>query len=186
MEKVIKFVQEYLEEEHRTVIAFYTERDQDRYQQRKCKLDAFSIPEVEDKLISRSSTPSEEFFEAGEGNVNSGVIAKRPLFQIKLYKHPEFGELYRVYLGPTHIFSNSSLYDVNLFVTEVEGQLKVIAVYKFNRFAGRQRRNYFTDHGLGWNYQSGKKIETLGILLDVRKFQVPDDQHGVLAEYNAE
>jgi hypothetical protein len=186
MEKAIEFVQEYLEEEYRTIIALYTERDQDKYKHQKAKLDAFSIPEVEDEQLSRASAPSEEFFDVGEGNVNAGLIVKRSLFQIKLYKHPEFGELYRVYLGPFRCFSKTPIYDINLFVTEVAGELKVVARYKFNRFPNRQSQTYIADNGLIWNYQSGKQIETLGTLLDARKFQAPDDRYGVLVEYKSE
>ena len=96
--------------------------------------------------------------------------------------------IYRVYLGPEMgVFMKPPTYDLNIFITEVDGNLKIFSVYRFNRwFPQRATSEYIVDNGLGWNHVSGDKIKSLGTLLKVRKFQAPRDVSGTLAEYNAE
>lgn len=187
MERVLDFVHLYLEEEYRAVVAQYTQRDPAQYDRQMAKLSAFSAPDVDIVTLHRPFQPDDKFFAIGEEKLAKGELGKRVLFQVKLYKHSQIGLIYRVYLGPDEVFSQPPTYASNIFVTEIDGNLKIVSIYQFNRwFPQRKGPSYIYDNELGWNYASGQKIKSLGTLLEVRKFQAPRDVSGTLAEYNAE
>jgi hypothetical protein len=183
VEKVIKFIRKYCEEDYRVTLARLTERDYDKYERRRARITPYFLSGVDDGQRRHPDT-SDAWFKTSEKRVKDGALTKRKLFQVKLYRHPLFNKLYRAYLGPNKIYPNDPIYDLNLFIAEMDGTLKIVSRYMFNRFPKRQSSAYISDNGLLWNYESGKKIDTLGTLLQVRKFQAPDDRYG--PEYNAE
>lgn len=185
MEKMIEWMNDFIADDHGVTLARLTERDHEKYCQLREALLPFYCEGVDDGQY-RHPDQDEETFQINAVRVEQGKVVPRALFQIKRYRHPRWGDLYRAYLGPDELFPRPPIYDQNLFIAPVDGRFKIIAVYKFNRFPERRREKFIIDNGLCWNYRSGEPIKTLGALQETLKFQVPDDRHGALKEYNAE
>lgn len=183
MRKVEAFIQDFIRAEYEALVAQYTERDEAAFQAKRAKLKAFFANGTEPEL-SRIGPPDEDWFAAGERMMELKSLAPRVLFQVKAYRHPEYGRLYRAYLSSIAApRGQGPLYFKNYFIAERDGQLKIVSHYDLDIIPD-QEGDRLEDGGLAWIWTSGDRLRTLGELEDSRKFQPPDDP-AQRAEYEA-
>src|SRR4051812_27694409 len=100
MQEILNFINTFISIEMSALEAKYIERDNQIYEHKKKGMERSLDPTVESGL-GRALIPDDEWFEEGEKMVRSGTIIPRRIFQIKTYKHPLLGTLYRVYTSST-------------------------------------------------------------------------------------
>ena len=185
-QNIIDFAKQYVQIEYETFVMHATEADQEIYAKQRQKLAAFSQPDVQDGT-QRPKAPDEGWLERGRKRVKKGNLVQRPLFQIKWYIHPMLGDLYRIYLGSTtKPRDQPQIYNICLFASKIDNDLKIISRYGFNRFPERNYDTILEEKGLVWVYESGVIIKELGRFQESIKFEEPGDRLGVLADYQAQ
>jgi hypothetical protein len=183
MDEVIDFLRDYIETEYQILLVRYSERDEQLFLGQLAQIKPFLAPGVESNL--ERPPPDEDWFTIGKKMIAGGAVAPRTLFQVKMYRHSEHGDLYRAYVSDTsRPRGKRSNYFANFFVAPVLQQLKIISRYDLDILPD-QKGERFEAQGLSWIWHSGLTIEELGTLIEVRKLQVPDESFA-LAEYLTE
>ncbi len=180
IEVAVEFIKAFIEKEYQALVSQYTERDEAIFQAKVAELEAYYEPDIP-SMLNRPNPPDEEWFELGKQSVEQS-LTPRILFQIKEYEHPSLGKLYRCYVGQNFRARNNNQahYILNLYVAQKDGGLKIVSKYHIDR------NKTTLDTGLdSWSYRDGIELETLGNLLEVRKFREPTPPEQ-LAEYLAE
>jgi hypothetical protein len=180
MEEFINFLEEYIKNEHQMYISGLSERNVDLFQKKYAE---FESKYYENGIVNYNITtprPSdEEYFQNGKEIIEKAI--PRIVFQIKKYDHQEWGILYRCYLSRTSPSKRlEKSYLENFFIIKKVNDYKIISVYTIP-IGLRRLRPDLRD----WRYSQGKEISDLGKLLEVKKFQPPEDPIQ-LEEYNAE
>ncbi len=168
MEKAISFIQAFIQHEHEGLIALYCERDKEAFKARKATVSQYYAPGIT-TMIDRPFKAADDWFK--DRAEAERLLRPRKLFQIKHYRHPKYGDLFRCYVSDTHPRSDS--YFSCLYVADVEGKLKIISRYNVD---------YDTN---GWINRGGATITNPGKLIAVRKFLVPSNPEH-LKEYESE
>ena len=166
MEKVIRFIHNFLTQEYEVMIQMRTEPDVLLTEHNLNSLNQF-FQELHSGLNLSSSRTMEE---------RTTVIRQlqpRILFQINQYVHASLGTIYRVYLSSP--FWGDNNYYVNFYVVNTEKGLKIVSRYIicYNCNGTGYCAELLCDEcqGFGWNWRGGKKIESLGKLVTERKFK---------------
>jgi len=167
MEDAINFIKQFIDEEYEALVAQWTEHDNSVFKTKRRELNRFYGPDITPE-INRPRSVDKRWFEKAKKYLD--MIQPRILFQVKQYEHPTLGNLYRCYVSTTQ--RSNSTYFACLYVAHTEQGLKIVAQYN-------------TDFEGGWDWSGGVKLETLGKLIEVRKFQAPTEPEN-LKEYEAE
>jgi hypothetical protein len=167
MEDAINFIQAFIGKEYEALVAQWTERDDSIFEEKRNEVrqfyGAYLTPEV-----NRPEPVDNKWFKKGKKYLD--MIQPRVLFQVKQYEQPTLGNLYRCYVSTTQRDDNN--YFSCLYIGNTEQGVKIVAQYN-------------TDFEGGWNWRGGVKLDTLGKLIEVRKFQAPTDPEN-LKDYEAE
>lgn len=185
MEEAIDFIRAFIKKEYEALVAQWSERRDDIFAAKKRDVQRF----YGRGLIAKANRPTpsdDEWFEKGAEQLD--MLQPRVLFQVKYYRHPTFGDLYRCYVSSTTKFDDAEYFSC-LYVANTEHGLKIVAQYNLCftcNGTGMQGGKSCPDCNFnGWNWRGGVKLETLGKLVEVRKFQAPDHPEQ-MKEYNAE
>ncbi len=183
IEKVKEFIGELLEIEYKTTILYYTEKDQNVYQESHNRLKSFFEDYISPEISSRKNP--ETPLSMGQSALEN--IIKRVCFQIKEYGNEEYGKIYRCYIsynynGKSEV--NKLKYWQNYFVAQINGDFKIVSDY--TKKSGMDEKNKFpVDLNKSWDHIDGDKISIPGKPTAVLKIQPPT--HPVeLSEYNGE
>lgn len=181
MEEVLAFLEAFVKEEYETIIALHTEPNDDIFEAKCSRLNNLLVKDLDSELY-RSSAKNLESVEKV-----LRTYQPRILFQVKQYNHPIFHELYQAYMSST--WRGSNHYFTSFFIGKVANSLKVLAQYNIcNECNGTGwQDDYHCEecNGFGWNWRGGFKLKELGKLVDVCKFQPPDNPTQI-TEYKAE
>lgn len=185
MDEVMAFLREYIEKEYEAERASFTERDEAKFTERLVALH----PYYEGNLRTGLSRPI-EFTDAEweRRRAKAGEVIPRNLFQVKRYRHPRFGDVYRAYVSFTKTYGAGTC-NYSMFVREIDGALKVFALYHMCHTCygtGSDDGDACADcRGRGWTWATGHDFGgDFGSLVEVRKLQPPGPR--CLPEYDAE
>ncbi len=129
MEKVISMVQKLFDVEFKALSASLVERDDSLFTNQISELKGYFEKNVQND-IRRPENPSEEWFQLGEEVLAKGKLCPRLIFQVKRYRHKQYGDLFRVYASSTtQPAPGQSGYSICLFITDWEEKLLVISRY---------------------------------------------------------
>ncbi len=186
MEKVLNFVNNFLNKEYEAIVAMNVERDDEIYRAKIAIVRSFLAQDLVLKF-SRPSDPEdmEEWFADGDEIVSDGNIQPRTLFQIKEYAHPTYKQLYRLYVSlPRKYRKGNPSYVVNFYIVP-EGELfKIISQYDYDVCPDKKGIR-MKDGGLTWMWMGGEQLKNFGTFVRSVKFQPPfQPEH--LVEYEAQ
>ncbi|MDQ2807417.1 MAG: hypothetical protein M3Z04_10985 [Chloroflexota bacterium] len=186
MDQVVEFMRDFIKAEHATQLVLYTESDETVLLAKLDQLEAFYAPGVEPSVKAPVARDAAYFEQAKK---SLATVQPRVLFQIKHYKHPKMGDLYRCYLSENIRAGDKASYFANLYVADRKGQLQIVSQYLIcldcdgtGRIDGKRCPEC---KGKGWDYFYGVRIANPGELIEVRKLHKPDNPQQ-LAEYEAE
>ncbi|HYH02627.1 MAG TPA: hypothetical protein VEC37_05965 [Bacillota bacterium] len=180
MEELIYFLEKYIEDEHKMFIAGLSEKNvslfKKEYENFKTKYYQYGIGNFN---ITTPRQPYGEYFERGKQIIANAI--PRIIFQVKKYNHPEWGVMYRCYLSGTSPSINMEKnYEENFFIVKKDGDYNIISIYttpiEIKKLHPDLRE---------WDHRQGIEIKELGTLVEVKKFQPPEDPVQ-LEEYKAE
>lgn len=178
------FARDLIDREFEAYQAKYLQRDEVLARATIARFLELVEGEVETDMV-RPIAPGEAWFAAGQAMLANGMLAPRILFQIKAYRHPNLGRLYRLYMSaPTRPRSGNAGYYTNFYASDTGSGLKVIARYDLDLLPDQPGERIRMDR-LSWIFAGGVSLETLGSLLEVKKFQAPGQKEH-LAEYELE
>ena len=184
MDEAARFAADFIAREFAAYQAKYLQRDETQARATIARFLELVEDEVESDMV-RPIAPVDAWFETGQAMLAGGLLTPRTLFQIKAYRHPELGRLYRLYVSaPSRPRSGGSSYFTNFFAADTDSGLKVIARYDIDLLPD-QPGERLQINGLDWIFAGGTSLETLGSLLEVRQFEPPSrSEH--LTEYELE
>ena len=171
MDKAVAFIRTYIEKEYDTEIAHYTERDDSVFKAKLTELNKMYAAGLTSEIYRPKGVP-ESRFKRWQKQLEQ--TQKRVLFQVKKYNHPDHESLYRFYLSSTQLGDDT--YFTCFYLANTENGLKIVSQYNVSSDQG---------NGISWNWRGGLKLDKLGELVEVRKFQAPTDPEH-LKEYEAE
>jgi hypothetical protein len=185
MDEVLRFLEEFIEKDHRAHQAIFTEPDDNAY----ARIEAETYPFLEGTLrteLGRPLNQPPDKFEARRKYV-SEVVA-RALYQVKRHEHPTLGEIYRAYLGATVNYA-AGHYRYSAFVRRTPGGWKIFSLYFACDTCGATGRDEgarcLDCRGLGWTWATGHRFDSgFGKLVEVHKREEPCERYR--AEYDAE
>lgn len=184
LDDAITFIHSFFSKEYNALVAQYTERDDKLFEASRQELEIFVAADVRNEA-QRPPKANERWFDVGERMVNNDQVAPRTLFQIKAYRHPNFGTLYRAYASlPVPPRAKGIDYFTNFYIIFIDGHSKIISRYDLD-ILPEPNAEKLKDNSLTWVYHSGEVLNTLGDLLKVRKFQAPNKPN-TMREYEAE
>lgn len=180
MEQFKKFLEKYIEEEHKLYIAGLSETNVDlfleKYKNFENKYYEYGIVNYN---ISTPREPFKKYYARGKKIIEDSI--PRIIFQIKTYEHSDFEIVFRCYLSrtspPKQMPRN---YYENFFVVKKDNDYKIISIYTI-KIGLKKISTDLKD----WEYSRGKEMVRLGKTLDIMKFQPPEDPVQ-LEEYKAE
>lgn len=157
----------------------YTERDETIYRRRLAALEGFYArghwPHAE-----RPAPPDEEWFRLGDDYAKRWLMP-RVIFQVKEYRHPAMGSLWRAYVSHvSRTLDASSAYFACMFVARQDEDLRLISTYHVDLDATQLRPDL-----RDWCHRGGQELDQLGRLSAVMKLQAPTEPRD-LAEYRDE
>lgn len=171
MEEVITFLEDFIGEEYKTIIALHTESSDDIFEAKRSKLDSHFAMGLDSELYRSSSKNLNDL------DKTLRTFQSRILFQVKRYDYPVFHGLYRAYMSSTWRGSNS--YFTNFFIGNIDSNLRIVAQYNICNDCngtGWQNDVYCEECcGFGWNWRGGLKLEALDKPCEVLKIQPPAD-----------
>lgn len=187
IDEVTLFIQNFIFAEHEAKVAASTERnDIIRIQKAEAALQYFDPSTGIDLTFAWERTPDEESIERSKQTVER--MRPRILFQVKQYKHPKLGILYRAYVSTPYTYNTSYSDSIYLTITAEYG-FKIISKYAYCmdcEGTGKKGDNLcYMCKGSGWEYAGGMELDTLGDLISVHKFKAPTDPAS-LKDYEAE
>lgn len=123
-----EFIESYLDAEYAERLASRTEFDEVLDERRRTSESFFhSTPDSPMfSVIGRRIGYSAE--ELAEYAQTAGQIARRVLFIVAEFEHPEWGNLFAGYVSGASV-TTTGAYDSKLFVKEIKGRPKIIAQY---------------------------------------------------------
>jgi hypothetical protein len=158
VEKAIEFIKSFINQEYKSLVVEKTERDNSKYLASAGELSGYCIPGLGLSFAGRRPfKPADDWFKTEKQAADE--LQPRRIFQIKHYKNPEYGDLFRCYVSETKSGNNTCF--SCLYAAQVEGNLKIISKYNID-FKG------------GWINRGGKEIDKPGDLVEVRMFETPD------------
>lgn len=192
LDEATDFFQRFLQAEYEMAAAAYSEPDSALYAK---KLEAYEA------LLENVRTPhsrvrgvddlelgilGEDWFETGKDILKG--LKPSTLFQVKHYAHPELGDLFRAYVSHPAAYLAKD-YGINFYAARVDGELRIVSQYVTCdecSMSGRVNGRPCSEcKGTGWRYMDGRRLETLGPLVQVAKLQPPSaPEHR--KEYDAE
>ncbi len=161
MDQVVELVTAYAKAEHAESVASYTETDYNRYLEAQREVKGFMQASVTSGF-SRTAFESDLYFQQFKDKADR--LAPRQLFVVRKFGHPTYGDLFQAILGGSH--AGDDTYKRAVFVTEVEGELKVIAIYAIDED---------DEEEVDWLRYRGAKIQHLGEPEEERKVLAPSD-----------
>jgi hypothetical protein len=195
LDEAVDFFQQFIRAEYEMATAAYGERDTGLYVEKYAEFERFLKDvktmdsrgrDLDDFTLELMAAEGEDWFETGKKVLEA--LRPRTLFQVKHYIHPEWGDLFRGYLShPRAPIVN--VYGFNFYATRIDDELRIISMYSTcdecfttGKIKGKPCREC---GATGWRFQEGRRIETPGRLVEVRKLQPPADPEQ-LREYEAE
>lgn len=177
MEAVLKFLREFAEAECRARRAMILERDDKKLLKLIRAWDAM-YSGLRSGLSRAEGLPS-KFFEAPSQIAEAENTKPRTVFAVARYTHGK-ADLYRAWMGDTELGPRGESLTQNLYVTEVEDELKVVSQYKrCSTCLGAMKLQNGKDcpdcRATGWEHMNGAEIEKLGPVREVRKLAKPSD-----------
>ena len=168
MDEVMQFIKDFIATDYQFQLACLTERDYNEVVNKAAQLKKqfyegmlFGIP--------RPISADEKWFE--EVKKRAAEIKPRMLFKIESYKQPKFGELFRVYLSAVSTPDHMS---ENFIVIKKDGGYKIISLYYIcpdcNGSGMINGVKCNTCRGWGYEFAGGRKIDSLGKLVETKEF----------------
>ncbi|MBP2638981.1 MAG: hypothetical protein H6Q72_4888 [Firmicutes bacterium] len=146
--EVANFIDNFLQTQYKVTMAQVREDlDEEGFKQEAAKLNAFFkldifYPEGAQPFIKRAHRPGDAAFaELAEQLQHKAV---RKLFLVRAYEHPEWGVIYRIYVGTDR--KKGSQYFFSYYLTKVAENYKIIAQYLIN------------DSHTGWEWSQGLRL----------------------------
>ncbi|MEQ8996794.1 MAG: hypothetical protein RID53_09865 [Coleofasciculus sp. B1-GNL1-01] len=171
MEEAITFIRNFIDKEYETWVACWSEPDNNVFRPKRSELNTLYEGDLKSDIY-RPRQVDESYFEEGKEQLEQ--TQPRIFFQVKKYQHPTHGNLYRCYVSST--LRGRSTYSTCFYLANTENGLKIVSQYNVSSDPG---------NGISWNWRGGLKLDKLGELVEVRKFQAPTDPEH-LKEYEAE
>jgi hypothetical protein len=185
MQVGLDFISLYIEKEYEFLIALWTEKNIKIFRDKQHELQHFYAQGLTPE-VGRPLCLDDQWFEVGQEEIES--ICPRDLFQIKHYQNQVFGNFYRCYVSNTSKYGKKTYFSC-LYITNIENEWKITSRYNIcftcNSLGQLEDGHKCSEcSGSGWNWRGGFKLKELGKLVDVRKFQSPDNPIQ-MKEYNA-
>jgi hypothetical protein len=157
VDKVLKFINSFIQADYEANIACYKEKDYDKFTDIVLKTKKFLDKEIV-TLTSRGWEFSDEdwaiWYKQGDD------VIPRSLFQIKVYKHAKLGLIYRCYLGTNT--KDQGMYAYSFYVAEKKSGYRIITIDSACVFCSASGKTGKLDcydcKGLGWKYYGGMKL----------------------------
>jgi hypothetical protein len=177
MMEVLEVVQQFIQRDCETRLAFYTEPDNEAYQKTLAELERFyALEEGVHTGFGHRRKLTDQWQRMREKM--GGRVAPRVLFQVKKYESPEARELFRVYLSGEFKHDQQG-YGQIVSLEQTEAGLRIISID--GRCLSCMGRGKIGEEqctacgGTGWEHGSGRKLKELGRLVEVCKHQAPTD-----------
>lgn len=182
IENVYGFMDAFATALYEATVAKYTEREDEPFRTKVRQVAQFLSHDV-DVMLARPRSPDDRWFSVGKEMVQGKTIVPMRVLQIKEYRHPSLGTLFRVYtsstLNPTH---KPLDYATNFYVSVIDGSLKIISRYDVDILPQEGAR--LVDGGLSWMHYGGVVLDMPGSLIRTRKYQPPHSK-AQLEEYES-
>ncbi|TCL39821.1 hypothetical protein EV210_10116 [Anaerospora hongkongensis] len=143
-----EFIEAFLTAQYAATMAVGREDlDEEGFQQEVAKLNSYFkldvfYPDREPPVPRRTRQPGEPAFaELAEQLQNKAV---RKLFMVRAYEHPEWGVIYRIYVGTDR--KKGTQYFFSYYIAKVAESYKIIAQYLIN------------DSHTGWEWSQGLRL----------------------------
>jgi hypothetical protein len=168
LNEAIRFTERFVTDEHNLWQEAYLSADDAAFWSHRDAFNAEYFSGDIETNVRKPRTPSPEWLADAKDSIS--VLQKRPVFQVKLYRLPEYGLVVGSYLGGRYV-GNDSYFEL-LLLAQHGNALKIIT------------QNLSDQEGY-FDYLSGVEFEELPKPIEIIKFQPPSDPAD-LAEYNAE
>jgi len=185
--EVIEVLRQFTRRDHEARLALYTEPDPETYQRKVAEVEQhYALEEGVYTGFSHRRQLSEQWHRTRDKMGKR--VTQRVLFQVKKYESPEFGELFLAYLSGEFKHDQDG-YAQRLVLTQTKAGLRISSVDGLClSCTGRGKigeEQCSACGGRGWEHGSGRKLGTLGQLVETYKLQAPTDPTS-LAEYESE
>jgi hypothetical protein len=177
MEAVLKFLRDFANAECRAQRAMILERDDKKLKKLISAWDAMHSG-LRSGLSRPENLPSEVFEEPSQ--IEEAENTKpRTVFAVARYKQGK-ADLYRAWMGDTSLGPRGESLTQNLYVADVEGDLKVVSRYRrcstcLGTLKLPNGKKCPECWGQGWEHRGGVEIKKLGAAKEVRKLAEPSD-----------
>jgi hypothetical protein len=158
MDKIIAFINAFIEQEYASLIVEKTEPDFEAYTAAIKALSHYCLPGLAGNFIGRRPLEPDADWYLDEAAAQT-AYRKRTLLRIEQYQHQKLRDVYRCYVSDTEPENDAGVCSVWLYVAEIEGTLKIISIYRQDWETGR------------WMPRTGKygiMVGKVGRLVDAR------------------
>ena len=175
MEAIKTFVENFLQAEATAGDAL-VKPNLDDYNQKLEIMNRFCVPELHNKfgMMPRTELWSDELYEAWKDNLPS---EKRDIYKISHYQDEKYGDVYIAYVSGSNPNGLFFLYGECVFVTTINGELKVVKNYTFGDDM-LIKKKFETPQGL-----QDISFETLKKPVAIERYQKPEDDDDAMAHY---
>ncbi|WP_336691064.1 MULTISPECIES: hypothetical protein [unclassified Chryseobacterium] len=113
--------------------------DLEDYNKKLDFMNSFCVEELHNKfgMIPHNELKSEEFYERWK-EVDSAN--KRNVYKLSHYKNDKYEDIYVVYLSLSNPINGIFRYGDCLFITRIDGNLKIVKQYLFSNDVGKKRK----------------------------------------------
>lgn len=174
LDQIILFIRNFIATEFDAELARLCAPDRKTFREKASKVDAFCSSALAGTISRPMHVSAKELEETKEQAMAS---KPRTLFEVREYRHPQHGELFRCYLSDLTRWPKGTRYSESKYVAQTDDGLKIIASYRicfaccgFGTCEGKKCRDC---GGLGWQPAGGVEFAMLGKLVAVRKLEPP-------------
>jgi hypothetical protein len=173
MDQALAWAERFLEIEYQAWKASSGRPTLAQYASRRKVLSDLMAPSVRSGLPEAHDLDSDWLHDVGE-LARRSKLRRRPLFRLKHYQHPHFGDLFRAYVGTTIAPAEDRPdYALCLFFAQFKGSFRVISRYELDIIPD-QEGHRIVEADRTWIHHSGATIENLGVLKADRQLSSPD------------
>jgi hypothetical protein len=182
----IAWLERYVAANHETEVAWYRERDQQKYRPLIENLRRFLAGGVSTDF--GVLLPERDADARDRSDATSAQIVPRSIFKVKQWDHPREGRLYQAYLGSPTLAKRKG-YLESLIVMVIDGEFKIVGRYlvcRTCRATGRVGEQRCPECSApGWDYLEGLNLESFGTAQATRHLETPTNS-AYLPEYESD
>lgn len=167
MERLVDYVNDLIDREYLAHVSYFTERDDSIFKKKLSEFHKYWKEPAFSSVKRRRDGRSEEWFEKKKSTVEKR-LHKRTFFQIKEYDNEVYGKVYRCYLSNPN-YTDLEYYE-NFFIASIDGQYKIVSVYKIKY--GLERLSTSLSN---WEHLTGDEFKKLGKPLSIFKNRAPEN-----------